>query len=273
MSTLESRSVRRREDQRLLTGGGNYADDAQSRGMLHAVLVRSPHAHATDHQYRRHRRSRHAWRRRGLYRGRFDRRQTNPRRHRLPASRRQPVGEDRPPVAGQRPGPFRWRTGRAGAGREPRRRPGSRRGGDRRLQRTPRGHRPDGGDGARRAAGVGRVSRQHRLPVETRRRRRRPRPTCKAAAHVTKLEFSVSRVTANTMEPRGAWAEIGPDGRMVVHASNQSPFNLRNGMANGNFGIPPTDIRVHARRRRRLLRHEIRRPRRKSSSSPGPHAN
>ena len=35
-----------------------------------------------------------------------------------------------------------------------------------------------------------------------------------------------------------------PDGRMVVHASNQSPFNLRNGMANGNFGIPPTDIRV-----------------------------
>ena len=66
----------------------------------------------------------------------------------------------------------------------------------------------------------------------------------KAAAHVTKLEFSVSRVTANSMEPRGAWAEIGPDGRMVVHASNQSPFNLRNGMANGNFGIPPTDIRV-----------------------------
>ena len=65
-----------------------------------------------------------------------------------------------------------------------------------------------------------------------------------AAAHVTKLEFSVSRVTANSMEPRGAWAEIGPDGRMVVHASNQSPFNLRNGMANGIFGIPPTDIRV-----------------------------
>ena len=65
-----------------------------------------------------------------------------------------------------------------------------------------------------------------------------------SAAHVTKLEFSVSRVTANSMEPRGAWAEFGPDGRIVLHASNQSPFNLRNGMANGNFGIPPTDIRV-----------------------------
>jgi carbon-monoxide dehydrogenase large subunit len=48
------------------------------------------------------------------------------------------------------------------------------------------------------------------------------------------------------MEPRGAWAEIGPDGRLVVHASHQSPFALRNGMANGNFKVAPTDIRVLA---------------------------
>src|SRR5665213_2922968 len=46
MSTLESRSVRRREDRRLLIGGGNYAADAQRPDMLHAILVRSPHAHA-----------------------------------------------------------------------------------------------------------------------------------------------------------------------------------------------------------------------------------
>src|SRR3984957_14848136 len=46
MSTLESRSVRRREDKRLLIGGGNYAADAHRDGMLHAILVRSPHAHA-----------------------------------------------------------------------------------------------------------------------------------------------------------------------------------------------------------------------------------
>jgi len=46
------------------------------------------------------------------------------------------------------------------------------------------------------------------------------------------------------MEPRGAWAQIGPDGRMEVHASNQSPYNLRNGMANNNFGVKPTDIRI-----------------------------
>ncbi len=64
------------------------------------------------------------------------------------------------------------------------------------------------------------------------------------AAHVTTLDFTVSRVTANSMEPRGAWAEVAADGRLEVHASHQSPFALRNGMASGNFGCAPTDIRV-----------------------------
>ena len=64
------------------------------------------------------------------------------------------------------------------------------------------------------------------------------------AAHVTTLDFTVSRVTANSMEPRGAWACIAADGRIELHASHQSPFALRNGIANGNFQIPPTDIRV-----------------------------
>jgi len=66
----------------------------------------------------------------------------------------------------------------------------------------------------------------------------------RSAVHVARLQFTVSRVTANTMEPRSAWAQIGPDGRMVVHAAHQSPYNLRNGMANGNFNVKPTDIRV-----------------------------
>jgi aerobic carbon-monoxide dehydrogenase large subunit len=65
-----------------------------------------------------------------------------------------------------------------------------------------------------------------------------------ASAHVTTLDFTVSRVTANSMEPRGAWARVAEDGRLEVHASHQSPFALRNGMASGNFRIPPTDIRV-----------------------------
>jgi carbon-monoxide dehydrogenase large subunit len=64
------------------------------------------------------------------------------------------------------------------------------------------------------------------------------------AAHVTKLQFFVSRVTANSMEPRGAWAEVGGDGRLVLHASIQSPFPLRNGLAQNNFKLEPTDIRV-----------------------------
>ncbi|MEP6753673.1 MAG: xanthine dehydrogenase family protein molybdopterin-binding subunit [Candidatus Dormiibacterota bacterium] len=38
--------VRRREDPRLVTGAGKYTDDVQPSGCLHAVFVRSPHAHA-----------------------------------------------------------------------------------------------------------------------------------------------------------------------------------------------------------------------------------
>lgn len=39
-------SVRRREDPRLITGAGRYTDDVQPEHCLHAVFVRSPHAHA-----------------------------------------------------------------------------------------------------------------------------------------------------------------------------------------------------------------------------------
>ena len=38
--------IKRREDPKLITGQGTYTDDVQLVGMLHAVLVRSPHAHA-----------------------------------------------------------------------------------------------------------------------------------------------------------------------------------------------------------------------------------
>jgi carbon-monoxide dehydrogenase large subunit len=39
--------VRRREDQRLLTGQGRYGDDLTLPGQAYAVMLRSPHAHAT----------------------------------------------------------------------------------------------------------------------------------------------------------------------------------------------------------------------------------
>jgi len=41
------KSVPRREDARLLTGRGRYANDFSLRGQAHACLVRSPHAHAS----------------------------------------------------------------------------------------------------------------------------------------------------------------------------------------------------------------------------------
>ena len=42
----DPRSVRRREDERFVTGQGHYLDDAAVPGALHAVVLRSPHAHA-----------------------------------------------------------------------------------------------------------------------------------------------------------------------------------------------------------------------------------
>ena len=38
--------IRRLEDPRLLVGGGRFVDDVVRPGMVHAVVVRSPHAHA-----------------------------------------------------------------------------------------------------------------------------------------------------------------------------------------------------------------------------------
>ncbi|MDQ2801183.1 MAG: molybdopterin-dependent oxidoreductase, partial [Pseudomonadota bacterium] len=48
MSTEEQigRSVRRLEDARFLTGTGRYVDDIVLPGLLHAQVLRSPHAHA-----------------------------------------------------------------------------------------------------------------------------------------------------------------------------------------------------------------------------------
>ena len=38
--------IRRKEDVRFLTGQANYLDDIKRPGMLHAAILRSPHAHA-----------------------------------------------------------------------------------------------------------------------------------------------------------------------------------------------------------------------------------
>jgi CO/xanthine dehydrogenase Mo-binding subunit len=46
MKTTVGTSIKRVEDPRLLTGGGRYVDDIVRPGMVHAVIVRSAHAHA-----------------------------------------------------------------------------------------------------------------------------------------------------------------------------------------------------------------------------------
>ena len=44
--TWVGRPLRRREDAPLLTGRGRFVDDLPAPGVVHLVLVRSPHAHA-----------------------------------------------------------------------------------------------------------------------------------------------------------------------------------------------------------------------------------
>ena len=45
--TYSGQSVKRLEDHRLLTGQSTYVDDIKLPGMLHVLVLRSPHAHAT----------------------------------------------------------------------------------------------------------------------------------------------------------------------------------------------------------------------------------
>ena len=44
--TYVGQSLKRFEDHRLLAGGSSYVDDMKLPGMVHALVLRSPHAHA-----------------------------------------------------------------------------------------------------------------------------------------------------------------------------------------------------------------------------------
>jgi carbon-monoxide dehydrogenase large subunit len=46
MAPFIGQAVKRKEDFRFLTGGGNYTDDINRPGQTYAYIVRSPHAHA-----------------------------------------------------------------------------------------------------------------------------------------------------------------------------------------------------------------------------------
>jgi carbon-monoxide dehydrogenase large subunit len=66
-----------------------------------------------------------------------------------------------------------------------------------------------------------------------------------ASHHVTRLKSRVSRVVAMPMEPRSAIGSIGEDGRPTLHASHQSPHNLRDVLA-AMFQLDKTALRVVA---------------------------
>jgi carbon-monoxide dehydrogenase large subunit len=51
MTSIGAR-VLRTDDRRLLTGRGRYVDDLRVEGVLHAAIVRSPHAHARTRRRR-----------------------------------------------------------------------------------------------------------------------------------------------------------------------------------------------------------------------------
>jgi carbon-monoxide dehydrogenase large subunit len=66
-----------------------------------------------------------------------------------------------------------------------------------------------------------------------------------AAPHRVTLDSHISRIAVNSMEPRGCVGEV-VDGRLVLHASCQSPHGLKGALAK-IFDIEPADIRVIAR--------------------------
>ncbi|HUS53959.1 MAG TPA: xanthine dehydrogenase family protein molybdopterin-binding subunit [Thermohalobaculum sp.] len=65
-----------------------------------------------------------------------------------------------------------------------------------------------------------------------------------AAPYRVTLQSHVSRVSVNSMEPRGCVGEV-VDGRLVLHASNQGPHGLKGALAK-IFGVEGTDVRVIA---------------------------
>jgi aerobic carbon-monoxide dehydrogenase large subunit len=243
MATMQSKSVRRREDAKLLTGKGNYSADGHPPGMLHAVLARSHHAHARINSI-----DTSAARAMpgvvAVFTGAdltdvapipggigFPRPDGSP----APKTDRPLIAADRVRFVGEPVAMVLAETLEAGKDAAE-------------AVMVDYTELPLITDAvAALESGAPKVWDDVPDNIGFLWKRGDATATDEAlrnAAHVARLQFTVSRVTANSMEPRGAWAEIDSDGRMVVHAAHQSPFNLRNGMANGNFNIKPTDIRV-----------------------------
>ena len=71
---------------------------------------------------------------------------------------------------------------------------------------------------------------------------------CAGAARVISRQFTVNRVAANTMEPRGCIGEYDSAmGRFTLHTALHYPHRLKSQLANETFGLPEDDFRGIAR--------------------------
>src|SRR5262252_1830256 len=70
--------------------------------------------------------------------------------------------------------------------------------------------------------------------------------TIRQVSHVARLSSHVSRVAALSLEPRGALGRVDDAGRLVLHASNQSPHILKTALAN-LLKVPAEQVRVVAK--------------------------
>lgn len=67
----------------------------------------------------------------------------------------------------------------------------------------------------------------------------------KSADHVIEQQFTVTRATANPIEPRGAIAVFdGATKRYTLYSGVQAPLGIRNDLMAGIFGMPPEQLRL-----------------------------
>ncbi|MEK9676984.1 MAG: xanthine dehydrogenase family protein molybdopterin-binding subunit [Rhodospirillaceae bacterium] len=65
------------------------------------------------------------------------------------------------------------------------------------------------------------------------------------AKHIVKQRFVINRITANSMEVRGAIGDYQKDsGRYVLHTGSQGPHAVRNALANEVFKVPVEQVQV-----------------------------
>src|SRR5262249_26668696 len=66
-----------------------------------------------------------------------------------------------------------------------------------------------------------------------------------AAAHVVRHRMVISRLTANSLEPRGCLAGYDPrDDRITLRCTAQGPHTIRRLLAGDIFAMPETRLRV-----------------------------